>query len=342
MAIDLEKIDVYEFLSELGINNIKDEGREVKYSCFGDSHYRGDANPSASMEKGTTKFYCFSCGMSGNAVTFLATLENVSPIQSSIWIKERFGGLEVPQQGKIADTIKDMLNKKVEQKINTPAPVLDEKEALKRRVSWKSEEAYFKYIGGEDWESSDVAPFIYMIKRGFSVDTLQDWDIGWDKISERITIPIRDVEGNLLGFKARSYNKDPKYLVLGGPEYGFEPYETSQVIFGADRFKLADSKHIIVCEGELNAIAMHQHGFKNVVGISGKFISDRQINIIKSLASSVGLIFDELDDSIRAAEKLRYSIPTSVVAAHDKDPADMTRDEVVSLLATSRSSLLEY
>ena len=118
MALDLSKVDVYEFLNELGMNNVREERSDVWYSCFSDQHYRGDANPSASMEKETTRFHCFSCGMSGNAVSFLAELENVSPIQAAIWIKERFIGVETaPSKANIIENVKEILNNKKEIKM---------------------------------------------------------------------------------------------------------------------------------------------------------------------------------------------------------------------------------
>lgn len=345
MALDLSQIDVYEFLNDLGMNNIRDEGQEVKYSCFSDEHFRGDVNPSASMKKGSTIFYCFSCGMSGNAISFLSILENVSPIQSSIWIKERFGGSYSVPQGSVLDNVKGILKGKTEPKKNAPGSIIDENEADRRKVDWKSKEAYFEYTGEEEWETMQDAPFFYMLKRGFSVKTLTEWKIGWDKISERITIPIRNEGDELVGFKGRSYNKKPRYLVLGGNEYGFEPYETRKILFGlkkateSERYFLLH-KELIICEGELNAIAMHQHGYGNTVGISGKILSDEQVSLVRKYSDSAILFFDEEDDAIRAAKKLDKSMSTSIIGQHEKDAADMTTREVSRLL-TNRKSLLQ-
>lgn len=357
MALDLSVIDVETFLKELGMNNVRDEGREVKYSCFSDFHSRGDANPSASMEKGSTKFYCFSCGMGGNAVTFLATLENVSPLQSSIWIKERFGGgLNTPEPGSVKDTVEEILNKEEKHKKTHIVPILGEEEITRRRVDWKSlENDYYDFtskmiheLPGETFEDifkpveKKDNELFYMFKRGFEADTLIEWQIGWDRISERFTIPVRNENSKLVGFKARAPERDPKYLVLGGAEYGFDPYETSRVIFGLDKVDWKKTHDLIICEGELNCIAMHQMGFKNTVGISGKILSDYQAKIINKYAAQVLLIFDEDEDARKAADKLQLFIPTRIVAPHDNDPASMSIEEIVSLLRSNRSSLLKY
>ena len=339
MALDLSKIDVYEFLNELGMNNIREEGKDIWYSCFSDQHYRGDANPSASMEKGTTRFYCFSCGMHGNAVSFLAELENVSPIQSSIWIKERFIGSSVPDQSTILDNVKEILNSKTNLKhTEDTIQVLEESEVQRRLIDWYSELAWIKYSGNQ-LDANDT-PIVYMLERGFTPEVLNKFQIGWDKISERICIPIRNEEGELIGFKARSLEGQPRYIVLGGPEYGFEPYETRKVLFALDKYEPRWDNKIYVCEGELNAIAMHQHGYTNTVGISGKFVSDEQVELIVKYGQSCVLIFDEVNDAITAAKKLRHKIPTTIIPEHDKDPADCDATELEWLLQSAKSSLL--
>jgi DNA primase len=254
LALNLDKIDVADFLNELGMNNVREEGKDVWYSCFSDAHYRGDANPSASMEKGTTRFFCFSCGMSGNAVTFLAELENVSPIQAAIWIKERFGGVGTPDRKDILENVKDILSKKGTQHSGSKNKELQETEVLRRKIDWKSAKAWLQY-SGDLIDSSDTA-IIYMFDRGFVPEVLDKFEIGWDKISERICIPVRDAEKNLVGFKGRAIdNKEPKYMVLGGPEYGFDPYLTKHILFGLPQIlnskKYQDTGEIILCEGEL-------------------------------------------------------------------------------------------
>lgn len=337
MALDLSKVDVLDFLNELGMNNVREEGKDVWYSCFSDQHYRGDANPSASMEKGTTRFYCFSCGMHGNAVSFLSELENVSPIQSAIWIKERFIGSSVPDQASILDNVKEILTTKKATKTSDKLVPIDEKECTRRKIDWKSAIAWLEYSGQQRDKQDE--PIDYMFGRGFTPEILDKFEIGYDKISERVVIPIRSVSGQLVGFKGRSLEENPRarYLVLGGPEYGFEPYQTRKVVFALDK---AVGKELIVCEGELNAIAMHQHGYLNTVGISGKILSDEQVEMIKKHAERVILIFDEVEDAISNAKKLRSSIPTAIIPDHDKDPADMDATEIAWLLQSQRSSLL--
>ncbi len=218
--------------------------------------------------------------------------------------------------------------------------MIDELEATRRKIDWKSARAWLDYSGSA--RDKEDEPIEYMLNRGFWPDILDRFDIGWDKISERICIPIRNEEGHLVGFKARSLEKNPKmrYTVLGGPEYGFDTYQTKKVLFALDKAKTGGE--LIICEGELNTIAMHQHGYTNTVGISGKILSDDHVELIKKNGQKVILIFDEEEDAINNAKKLRRFLPTTIVPEHDKDPADCDATQIAWLLQSQKSSLLSY
>jgi len=350
--LDLSKVEVETFLQELGLNNVQDEGTDVIYSCFSDKHIRGDANPSGSMHKKTTAFQCWSCGMKGNAITFLAELENVSPIQAAIWIKERFNIGTVPKKETIVDNVKEILSKKKATKTPSYAlSELDESEADRRMVDWfqlwedyENHSSQLTELPGTTWEDifnkqNVPSSLFYMFNRGFKPETLTNWKIGWDKISERISIPVRNENGGLVGFKGRTIKKEnPRYLVLGGIEYGFEPYETKKVLFGLN--EVNKNEELIVREGELNVISLHEKGIKNSAGISGKVLTSEQAELCKKYCEKLILWFDDEEDAINAAKKSRTTIPTYVVPTFERDPVEMTRGEILSLLAADKSALL--
>ena len=93
-------------------------------------------------------------------------------------------------------------------------------------------------------------------------------------------------------------------------------------------------------EGELNCISMHQKGYSNTVGISGKILSDNQIDLIKKYADSVTFIFDEVRDTNNAAQLLRPFMPTYITPPHSIDPADMMEEELNTLITEARSAVL--
>lgn len=341
MFFDYSKIDVEEFLNELGIRNISKRGQQYWFSCPLDGHMGLDSTPSASMEIGTTRVHCFGCGFSGNAVSLLAKIEGVSNLKARKWLRERFNMLHYLEN---TENFSNILKKKLERmenrekkvRVQKHSIILDEQESERRYINWY--EVWDAWQGKMDY----AYPLAYMLDRAFHPDTLTKWGVGWDMISQRICIPIRDEYGNLVGFKGRAVDFLPKYLVLGGDEYGFETYNVSKVLFGLHEAKehIEEQNEMILVEGELNAIALHQAGFNNVVGISGRTLSDDQEALIKKYTDCVTFIFDEERDTMNAARSLEKSVRVKVTPEHDKDPADMTRDEMQALLDLRTSSIM--
>src|SRR5262245_21805352 len=128
---DLRKVDVVQFLTELGMRNLREDGTrrgvEVRFSCPFPGHAHGDSNPSATMNADSTAYRCWGCGMKGNAITFLAELEGVSPVLASQWIRERFeGGWRSVGEGGLWGELRNILEREKEAAV--PVNILDEEE----------------------------------------------------------------------------------------------------------------------------------------------------------------------------------------------------------------------
>src|SRR6185436_15552899 len=115
--IDYQKIDVEQFLQELGMRNVKPDGNEIFFSCPFSGHTHGDLNPSASMQKLTTKVHCFGCGFNGNALTFLAEYENCSPVKAARYIREWLGDDFKEPEGSFLTEIEEKYFSKKKNKI---------------------------------------------------------------------------------------------------------------------------------------------------------------------------------------------------------------------------------
>lgn len=319
--LDFRQIDVEDFLAKLvDPATVRVKGDEVFYSCPFPGHSHGDKNQSASMKIGSTVCHCFGCGFSGNAVTFLAELEGVSPIEAKKWLrKEYFGGYNVPD-GPFVEHIRGIVQTSDEPLAREWRPPSADfhKDTL---VFWDAVEQNRERAG------TDLG---YMIDRGFTTDTLVAFDIGYDDISGRITIPVF-MGSQLIGYKARTPRLDeqPRYKVLGDSKgsnvYGFDPYETSAYVYLLEHAAAGPGPHFL-CEGELNALAMQQMGF-DACGISGKFVSPTQARLLVKYFDSLTLIFDEEKDAIEAARMIDNRIPTYIVPKRDVDPADLLLTE---------------
>jgi len=205
-----------------------------------------------------------------------------------------------------------------------------------------------------DWEAADEArrqdkghpATNYILDRGFTPKTLRSWHFGYDDISDRIVLPVHDEYGFLVGYKGRAWSaqRKPKYLVLGDRpnrqvRYGWPCYHTSRIVFGYRRTR--GHKQLIVCEGELNAVALSQHGFPCAVAVNGSTISDTQISLIRARAERAILFFDSDsagDDGAQTlAAALKPFMPVFLVSEHEGDPASMDYGQIADCLSNSVS-----
>ena len=326
------RVDVYEYLDRLGIQNLDHVGDEVWYSCPFPGHAHGDKNRSASMNVDTGSFYCHGCQRSGNMITFLAEFEGVPPHRAKRLIAEAFEKPYEEPQGSMSERMKEILHPTREEL--PQLPTVSEDYLRTTRLDW---DAAYKHHLKTGIKEDPVTS--YMFKRGFRPEILAEHEIGQDPVSGALTIPYRDSAGKLAGVKGRRWNLDARvrYFTLGGPKYGFSTFETSSLLYGLWDV-ITGSGELIVVEGELNRLAMKQYGYGRVVGISGKKLSKRQANQVCDLTDHAVMFFDEVEDGLRAAKVLDSRISVRVVGEHEHDPADSSDEEVAGLLDSAKPS----
>jgi DNA primase len=330
------KVDVIEFLELMGVKNISARGDEVMFSCPFPGHKHGDTSPSASMNTNNTAWLCFGCQRRGNAATFLAEVEEVSVFASRKWLREYFGGGFREPIHNLASEIEDLFEEtaKVVKVVN---PELQQETLDMFMVDWNM-------VAENREAASEINGMTYMLDRGFSPQTLIDLEVGFDNADERAVLTVRDLDDKLIGFKGRAVRAEqqPRYRVYGRPRFGFAPYSTGEVVYLACKAKHTDGD-IIVCEGELNALKMHEFGYKNAVGISGATFTKSHAEIIAKIADRVILYFDcdapGITGARTAADLLVSRVPVLVVPKHDRDPADSTKEEVDDLISRAKTVL---
>lgn len=321
-------VDVVDMLTKLGIRNIGVMGDEAKFSCPFPGHSHGDSNPSACMNLKTGAWICFGCHERGSVVSFVSRIENISPMLANRFLKEAYGGGYVePKYGSIRQE-------------------LEERWAQRRAEANPAMTKIPERFAAQAHAALPIEAQSYLEGRGFSALTIDSWQLGWDPFGDRVIIPARDEYHNLVGFKGRRLDgREPKYLVIGGKRYGFEPYETSRILFGLNR-ALAKSgfENIIIVEGELDCIAMHQKGHHNTVAVGGSSFSDEQRDILRRYAQRVTVFMDSdkggNDGAARIIRSLEMFMPVHVVGDHQGDPAEMTPDAIQNALNDAISSVM--
>ncbi|MEO6068109.1 MAG: toprim domain-containing protein [Gemmatimonadales bacterium] len=171
----------------------------------------------------------------------------------------------------------------------------------------------------------------YLEKRGITGESVAKWEIGWNPETLRIVVPIRDERRRLVATvdRATKPKDQPKYLYTSG-------FERKNVLFGAcnlDR-SMVRSEGLVLVEGSLDAIRLHQHGYANTVAILGSSLSEKQAKLVASFQpSKVFMLFDRdgggIDAIVSVSSRIKR-IPLYVCRYRNgkTDPAELTKQEV--------------
>jgi hypothetical protein len=191
----------------------------------------------------------------------------------------------------------------------------------------------------------DLEPYLYLTgpQRRLTDDTVTLWELGWDAQSFRVTIPIRDLNRNLVGLSRRLLpgcewqdKKVPKYLHSKG-------FRRDLYLYGEH---LVDKgKPCYICEGFFDAIFLKQAGYTNAVAIMGSYISDVQLKKLLQLFSYAFIVGDgdeagyKMADSI--ASRLSGRIPFRIVRLPPGKDPDQLEDEELNVLLGARAETFQ-
>lgn len=360
----LERIDVIDFLESLEIANINQiKPGTIQFSCPFPGHSNGDEHPSAVMSttadnpKWNTRFICYGCGARGDAITFLSDFEGISRTKARRLLQEYYARNYKKPRGGIQAEFERRLEFQQRQRSKQGLVKLDWSQYEQFDVDWD-------YYGDPANGYREYADVNYFYSRGFTTENLRNWRFGYDAHSNRLTIPVCDEKGNLVGVKGRAWRPghQPRYLILGDkpgyPErYGFTTYEKSLVVYGLDT-KFDDCDYHVFLEGELNTKSMHAMGIQAFC-TGGATMSDAQLEIIRDNCEMVIFWFDDDTAGINGLwgrpwndgsrhggiiERVEKYMPVKVMepARHDANDylAAGLIDKVIELVQTAKPSYL--
>jgi len=187
-------------------------------------------------------------------------------------------------------------------------------------------------------DSNILNQYIYGDVQQFNLDgiktqTLLDYGVGYDAISNRITIPIYDIHGNLIGVKGRATNKEDestyKFMFL-------YPADQSKTLFNFHRAKAycKQKKEVHVLESEKAPMQCKDCGIMNAVGVGSSGISLDQLNILLTLQCDINLAFDKGTD-------YDAILPTFENFFRDKRNVFVMRDDEYNILSNKSSPIDE-
>ncbi len=300
--------------------------------------FHDDHSPSMSVSSEKQIYKCFSCGATGNVFTFVSEYENVSFIEAVKIVADKCGmslsvdtfNSKVPQVFKEEHEIMDLAQKFFMNNLRTDSG----KEALKYLKERGIDEDIIKEFGiGLSLDSNDTL-FTLLSKKGYDKKKLMDIglinvinDKTYDMFSRRITFPLWDKDGNIVGFSARIYRgeKDVSKYMNSRESKLFKKGETLYNYHKAKDVAKRE-KQIIVVEGFMDAIRISTTGIKNVVALQGTAMTQDQINLLKKLRVKVILCLDndnagEIATINNGEELEKNNIETYVIRlSGEKDP----------------------
>jgi DNA primase len=232
-------------------------------------------------------YYCFGCGAHGDVLTFLMEIEKMSFMEAVEYVASTCG-VQVPKKDhtKLENTNSQILSVLEEIKkifvshLKSKAGIHAKKYLESRSIT---EESVDKFQLG--FSSGDETMLHHLRKIGFSDDILLKTGVFYrghngdliDRYKRRIIFPIMNSSGKCIGFGGRIIEKSDLAKYINSPES--EVFVKNQNLYGYSIAKRGKTKKIILTEGYLDVIAMHQAGFDGAVAPLGTAISDTQINM---------------------------------------------------------------
>lgn len=280
-------------------------------SYFGLCPFHNEKSPSFSVAPNKQMYYCFGCGAGGNVITFIMEYENYTFVEAIKLLAER-AGIELPEAEYSQQNRKEYDFKTKLFEVNKLAATYfwhqlkseNGKKGMEYLVGrGLSEETINKFgLGYSNMYSDDLYKF--MKSRGYTDDVLKesglfsyDKDIH-DKFWNRVMFPIMNVNNKVIGFGGRVMGDGkPKYL--NSPETKL--FDKSRNLYGLNVARTSRKPNLIICEGYMDVISLHQAGFNQAVASLGTALTSGQASLMKRYTDEVLITYDSDGAGVKAA-----------------------------------------
>ena len=292
-----ERNDITEVIS--GYVSLKRTGRNSKGLC----PFHSEKTPSFMVYPDTASFYCFGCQVGGDVIGFIRKIENLDYVEAVKFLANR-AGLAVPEDGKNDGLIR-----------------------MRQRIREQNREAG-RFFYRALYSSAGKQALEYFHSRGLTDETIRHFGLGWspdgwdqlashlsglgykkdeilaadlgytsrkggiiDRFRNRVMFPIIDLQGNVVAFGGRRFTEE----AVGGKYVNTSDtliYKKTNHLFAMNIAKNSKSRELILCEGYMDVIALHQAGFHNAVAALGTAVTPHQARVLHKYADRVVLSQD--------------------------------------------------
>lgn len=283
-------------------------------SYMGLCPFHNEKTPSFSVHPGRQTYHCFGCGASGDVFNFLMEYEKLS-FKEAVRLLAVRAGIEIPTEDVSEEKKKEISEKSrlfdIQKeaakfylfKLRTPEGKIAAEYLKNRGLSDETIKSFGLGYSGRDGSGL----YQYLKDKEYSDALLKEsglftWDEKRNTMSEkfwnRVMFPIMDINRKVIGFGGRVFgDAKPKYL--NSPETKL--FDKSRNLYGLYAARAARQKNIIICEGYMDVISLHQAGFTNAVASLGTALTSQQAALLHRYTKEVLLMYDSDEAGIKAA-----------------------------------------
>ena len=289
--------------------HLKRSGRNY----FGLCPFHNEKSPSFSVSPDKQIFHCFGCGVGGNVITFVSQIEGLNFVETVQMLAER-ANIQLPTLQNNGDTQREILKDKVykvneftaeyyHQNLYKPQAKIAQEYVKKRQLTNETLKSFRIGFSGKFDEL-----YQELKKQGFQEQEILESGLVnknergqyIDRYRNRLMFPICDARGRVIAFVGRVLDDSkPKYI--NSPENVV--YSKGRHLFGLNVAKKGDTKKILIVEGYMDVISLHQRGITNVVASLGTALTEQQGWLLRKNSEQIILSFDSDEAGIKA--KLR-------------------------------------
>lgn len=295
-----ERLEIVDLIHSY-VPSLRKAGNSHKGLC----PFHNEKTPSFIVFPNTQSYHCFGCGKSGDIFNFYMEMEKVEFRDALKELGQR-AGVEVTTSAPRPPEEDEKRKRLIEinelaamwfnhilinatQGAAGRALIEDRKVSPESVQTWKlgfapdSWDALLNFMASRNYQAAEVA------EAGLASE--RDGGGFYDRFRNRLMFPIRDRDGNTVGFGGRALgDAQPKYLNTAQTRI----FDKSHLLYGLDLAKdaIRDTDQVVIVEGYMDAIATHEFGFKNVVASMGTALTDAQVDLIKRGNPQIVLALD--------------------------------------------------
>ena len=326
--------------------NLKRRGRNLVGLC----PFHSEKTPSFTVYPDSQSFYCFGCGAGGDVITFIKKIENLEYVEALRFLAKR-ANMQMPEDvegdktARLRTRILE-LNRKLARFFHEQLIAPSGRKALSylrgRGITDKTIRHFGLGFAPPGWDNARN----FLRQEGFTYEEMLAAavvvrgrnDSVYDQFRDRVIFPIIDIRGNVIAFGARTMEgSGPKYLNSSDTI----AYKKSRNLFALNFAKSSKQDCLILAEGYMDVIALHQAGFDNAVATLGTALTPEQTRLISQYTNSVVIAYDS-DGAGQAATKRAINmfsdvgVHVKVLTIRDaKDP-----DEFIKKFGAKRFKML--